>query len=153
MHRRTLVFEGFLAEIAKIEEFAGADKVRFGRKRAIPQELLPAITLTWADAGERSETRPTSGPLGEDGYDRRLSLSVIVHLRDADPELEFDRICTLVEPAMAASLQLGGEIVEATLSATEFFVDRETGLPLGAGRLVYATHYTTLAGDAATAAA
>jgi hypothetical protein len=152
MHRRSQIFGAVKGKLSAIPEFAAAGKVERGRVRAIPQEMLPAITLTWADAGERSEIRPMANAAGADGYDRRLALSIIVHLRDLDPESEFDRICVEVEKAMGEAVALDGIAIEALLQATEFFVDRETGLPLGVGRLVYATHYTTLAADPEVAA-
>ena len=152
-HVRSRIFEAVKPRLAAIDGFAAPGKVARGRTRAIAQEMLPALTLTWAEQGERSTIRPMAAANGADGYDRSVSISIIVHLRDADPEDEFDRLCVEIERAMGAAVQLDGVVVETTLSATEFFVDRETGLPIGAGRLVYATSYTTLAADPETAAA
>ena len=150
-HLRSAIFAAVKAELAAIPAFSGAGKVARGRTRAIPEELLPAITLTWADDDERATIRPCAGADGSDGYDRDLPISVIVHLRDADPEEEFDRICELVEPRMAGIIKVGGLAIEMTLASTRFFVQRETGLPLMAGRLVYRTSYKTLADPALSA--
>jgi hypothetical protein len=142
-HLRSQIFAAVVAELKLIPEFAAASKVARGRTRAIPQEALPAITVTWADDDERAMIRPCAAPDGSDGYDRDLPISLIVHLRDADPEEEFDRICVLVETRMAGIIKAGGLAIEMTLASSRFFVNRETGLPLMAGRLVYRASYKT----------
>jgi hypothetical protein len=146
-HLRTVIFAAIVAKLVEIETFAADGKVKRGRTRAIPQELLPAITPTWADDDERATVRPSSGQNGEDGYDRTLPISLIVHLRDADPEIEFDRLCVSIEAKMAEAIKLPGASIETVLQSTRFFVDRETGLPLMTGRLVYLATYKTLAAD------
>lgn len=146
-HLRSVIFAAIVEKLQEIPGFAAAGKVKRGRKRAIPQELLPAITPSWADADERATIRPSSGPAGEDGYTRDLPISLIVHLRDDDPEEEFDRICALIEPKMAEVIKIGGVSIETVLQSERFFVDRETGLPLMTGRLVYLASYKTLAAD------
>jgi hypothetical protein len=152
VHRRSQIFDAVKARLAAIPEFSAAGKVERGRTRSIPQETLPALTLTWADQPERATIRPSAGPAGEDGYERELPLSVIVHLRDEQPDDEFDRICAVVEAEMGGAIQLNGSVIEMTLQSTEYFVDRRTGLPLHVGQLVYLTSYTTLAADPETAA-
>lgn len=151
-HLRSAIFVAFKDRLALIDEFSADGKVARGRVRAIPQEMLPALTLSWADDDERTTLRPCAGAEGADGYDRDLPVSIIVHLRDADPEEEFDRICVLIETAMADVLTLDGVTIEALLASTRFFVDRNTGLPLMAGRLVYRVAYKTLAADPTTSA-
>lgn len=152
-HLRTQIFDAVLAALSGIPEFSGSDKVKRGRTRAVPQELLPAISLTWADDDEQATLRPCSGPGGEDGYDRSLPISIIVHLRDPDPESEFDVLCVAIETAMAGVIEIGGVTIETILRSTRFFVNRETGLPLMAGRLVYLAYYKSIAADPQQAAA
>jgi len=108
---------------------------------------LPAIALTWADNDGRATARPFGVVEGDLGYDRDLPLSIIVHLRDSDPEPEFDRIATLVEVVMASAVTLGDLVIEALLVSSRFYVDPQTGLSLGAGRLVYTVSYKSLATD------
>lgn len=146
-HLRTQLFDAVRARLAAIAEFSGDGKVARGRTAPVRAEKLPAITLTWADADERAQARPFSTAAGALGYDRELPVSIIVHLRDADPEPEFDRIAVLIEAAMATDVTLGGAVIEALLVSSRFFVDPQTGLPLGAGRLVYAVSYKTPAAD------
>lgn len=146
-HRRTQIADNRVAALAAIPEFSGEGKVARGRASSIPQERLPALTVTWGEAGESADRRAFAGPAGEDGYDRRLPLSVLVHLRDEDAENEFDRICELVEPVMEADVTLGGLAVELTLQSTRLYIDPRTGLPLGVGSLNYQVFYKTLAAD------
>jgi hypothetical protein len=151
-HLRSRIFAGIVAALAAIPEFAADGKVKRGRTRATPQEMLPALTPTWADQDERAEVRPSSGPNGEVGYDRDLTISVIVHLRSEDPETEFDRLCVPIEAAMAGIIAVAGLTIETVLQSQRFFTDRETGLPLMTGRLVYLVSYKTLAADPTVAA-
>lgn len=150
-HLRSAIFEAVRSRLQAIGEFGGAGKVERGRTRAIPQELLPALSLTWADDDERATLRqgfaPDENAVLVNGYDRVLPISIIVHVRDADPEQEFDRICVLIEKALAADIVLPGLTIEVLLSSSRFFVDRTTGLPLMAGRLVYQCFYKAVADD------
>lgn len=146
-HRRTLVFDGLLALLRQIPDFAAAGKAERGRTDPIVQEALPALTLSWADDEETAAVRPQAAPDGADGYDRVLPVSVIVHLRDADPDTEFDRLAALIEAKLGANMTVGGVAIDVTLQSSRFFVDPQTGLPLCVGRLVYRVHYTTLAAD------
>ncbi len=123
-----------------------------GRKGAIPQEKLPALTVTWADRSETLMVRPSSGPAGEDGHDRSLPLSIVVHLRDDEPEEEFDRICTLIEASMASDITFGGLVIEALLQTEQYFVNPLTGTSLLAGSLNYQIAYKTLAANPEQAA-
>jgi hypothetical protein len=152
-HLRTQIFDAVLAALSGIPEFSGADKVKRGRTRAVPQELLPAMSLTWADDDEQATARPCAGPAGALGYDRVLPLSIIVHLRDAVPEVEFDELCVSIEAAMAGVIEIDGVTIEMLLRSTRFFVQRETGLPLMTGRLVYLAYYKSRAADPQQAAA
>ncbi|MDX3929222.1 MAG: hypothetical protein QHC90_25900 [Shinella sp.] len=142
-HLRSRIFATYRQALAAIPEFSGDGKVARGRAAAIPQEMLPALTLTWAEANEADEIRPFSGPAGEDGYDRLLPLMIIVHLRDDEAEEEFDRICTLIEPVMAAHMVLPGLTVETLMQSQRFYVQPTTGLPLGAGSIAYQVRYKT----------
>lgn len=146
-HLRTQIFGAVEAVLSGIPVFAGPGRVKRGRTRAVPQELLPAISLTWADDDEQATLRPCSGPAGEVGYDRVLPISIIVHLRDAEPEPEFDTLCVAIETAMAGVIEIDGVTIETLLRSTRFFVHRETGLPLMAGRLVYIASYKAIAAD------
>ncbi|WP_457662728.1 hypothetical protein [Sinorhizobium medicae] len=151
-HLRSQIFAAVIARLAAIPEFSAADKVKRGRKGAIPQEKLPALTPTWADRSETLTMRPSSGPSGEDGYDRFLPLSIIVHLRDDEPEEEFDRICTLIEASMASDITFGGLVIEALLQTQQYFVNPQTGISLLAGSLNYQIAYKTLAANPEQAA-
>ncbi len=151
-HRRSQIFEAYRERLAQIPEFSAAGKVVRGRKGPIPQELLPALTLSWADGDERASIRAFAGANGEDGYDRNLPLSVIVHLRDDDPEEEFDAICVLVEAAMGQAIAIDGLTVETILVSSRHFVNQQTGMSLAVGSLTYAATYKTLAADPETAA-
>ncbi|MBC7280035.1 hypothetical protein [Hoeflea sp.] len=146
-HLRSQIFDAIKTVVATIPEFAGEGKVARGRNGPVRAEALPAITLSWADNDERAESRPFSTADGAHGYDRELPLSIIVHLRDEDPDGEFDRIATLIETGMAEDVALGGLAVEALLTSSRLFVDPQTGLALGAGRLVYTVHYKTPGAD------
>jgi hypothetical protein len=146
-HLRSQTFDAYTSRLSAIPMFSAAGKVKWGRAASIPQELLPALTLTWAEASEVATIRPSAGPNGEDGYDRALPLSIIVHLRDNQPEREFDDICTLVEGVMGANIVLAGMTIEALLQSTRFFVDPKTGLALCVGSLTYGVSYKTLAAD------
>lgn len=152
-HVRTLVFDHIKASLSLIPEFQAVGKVARGRTSSIPEAMLPALTLTWAEQPEPATLRPSSGPNGEDGYDRTLPLSIIVHLRDRDPELEFDRICILVEAVMGVNVEVGGLAVEALLYSSRFFVNPTTGISLLAGSLGYQIHYKTIAADPTSLAA
>lgn len=151
-HLRAQLFDAVKAIVAAIPEFSGAGKVARGRDGPVRQESLPAITLTWFDDDERAEARPGSGLANQLGYTRDLRISIIVHLRDASAETEFDRIAELVETAMAGDVTLGGKAIEALLASSRLFVDQTTGVPLGAGRLVYAVSYKALAAAPGTPA-
>jgi len=146
-HHRTQIFDAVKSRLVAIPRFSGADKVVRGRKGAIKQETLPALTLTWADSNEVATVRPFSGPNGEDGYDRSLPLSIVVHLRDEDPELEFDEICVEVESAMGADIKLGGLVIEALLESERHYVNSQTGTSLCAGSINYWIAYKSLAAD------
>ncbi|SOC38985.1 hypothetical protein SAMN05892877_105362 [Rhizobium subbaraonis] len=145
-HRRSLILDAYLARLSAIPEFSAPNKVARGRYAPIPQEFLPALTLTWAEGSETASVRPCSGSNGEDGYDRQLPLSIIVHLRDADADREFDRICVLIEQVMGRAIVID-QVIETTLRSSRLYVDPRTGLPLGAGALNYAVSYKTLAAD------
>jgi hypothetical protein len=151
-HMRARLFDAVKALLAAIPEFSAAGKVARGRTAPLRAEDLPAITLTWADNDERATSRPFATVDGAHGYDRDLPLSIIVHLRDSDPEPEFDRIAVLIEVALAGDVTLGGLAIEALLTSTRFYVDPQTGLALGAGRLVYAVSYKTPAADPSSSA-
>jgi len=84
---------------------------------------------------------------GADGYDRTLPLSIIVHLKDYVPEEEFDRICVLIEVGMVGIIELPGLTIETLLRSTEYFVNRETGISLLAGKLDYSVAYKTVAAN------
>ncbi len=146
-HLRSQIFAAVKTTMAAISEFSDAGKVERGRSGAIPEHLLPALTLTWADRPEPATIRPMATTNGADGYDRTLPLSIIVHLKDLDPEEEFDRICVLIEPAMAGIIELPGLTIEALLRSTEYFVNRETGISLLAGKLDYSVAYKTVAAN------
>lgn len=154
-HVRTRIFDAYKARLSAIPAFAADGQVKRGRIGAIPQELLPALTLTWSDTDEGATLRPCSGPNGEDGYDRDLPLTIVIHLRDGeDVEVAFDDLCILVEAAMGAAIKLpGGLVVEALLTASRHYVNTETGVSLGVGRLAYRIHYKTVAADPETVAA
>ena len=151
-HLRTQIFDAVKARLVAIPTFAEPEKVVRGRKGAIRQEKLPALTLTWSDSSEPASVRPSSGPNGEDGYDRSLPLSIVVHLRDDDPELEFDEICVEVEAAMGSAIQLDGLVIEALLESERHFVNNQTGTSLCAGSINYRIAYKTLAADPQQAA-
>lgn len=151
-HLRSQIFAAVIARLSAIPEFSGVDRVKRGRKGAIPQEKLPALTVTWADGSETLMVRPSSGPAGEDGYDRSLPLSIVMHLRDDEPEEEFDRLCVLVETAMASDITLGGLAIEALLQSEQYFVNPQTGISLLAGSLNYQIAYKTLAANPEQAA-
>ena len=146
-HLRTQAFDAVKAQLVAIPRFSGPDKVVRGRKGAIKQEALPALTLTWSDSNEIASVRPSSGPNGEDGYDRSLPLSIVVHLRDDDPEMEFDEICVEVESAMGAAITLDGLVIEITLESQRHYVNSQTGMSLCAGSINYRIAYKTLAAD------
>jgi len=146
-HRRSVVATEVVTRLSSIPDFAGAGKCARGRAAAVPLELLPALTVTWGEAGEISTRRPMSGPNGEDGYDRTLPLSVVVHLRVNDPEGEFDRICSLIEAKMEADVSLDGITIDLDLQSTRLFVDPRTGIPMSVGSLLYSIRYKTLATD------
>lgn len=146
-HMRAQIFDAVKTVLATIPEFAGAGKVERGRTGPVRAEALPAITLSWADNDERAESRPFSTAAGGHGYDRELPMSIIVHLRNEDPDTEFDRIAVLIEVKMAGAVTLGGLAIETLLTSSRLFVDPQTGLALGAGRLIYAVHYKTPGAD------
>lgn len=146
-HLRTRIFDAVKARLIAIPRFSGPDKVVRGRKGAIRQETLPALTPTWSDSNEIASVRPSSGPNGEDGYGRSLPLSIVVHLRDEDPELEFDEICVEVESAMGAAIELDGLVIEVLLESERHYVNSQTGTSLCAGSINYRIAYKTLAAD------
>lgn len=151
-HLRSRIFEAYRARLAEIPDFSAVGKVMRGREGPIPQEKLPAVTLSWADGEERATIRAFAGANGEDGYDRDLPLSVIVHLRDDDPEEEFDALCVPIEAAMGGAVKLDGLTVETTLVSSRHYVNHQTGLSLCVGSLTYSARYKTLAADPETAA-
>lgn len=151
-HLRSQIFAAVKAQLSTIPEFSGAGKVERGRPGRIPEEMLPALTLSWADRPEPATVRPSATMDGADGYDRTLPLSIIVHLKELNPDDEFDRICTFVEVKMAAIIELPGLTIQATLRSTEYFINRETGMSLLAGSLDYPVEYKTVAADPTIAA-
>lgn len=153
MHYRSRIFAAVAARLAAIPEFSEAGKVKRGRNAPIPQEALPALTPTWAEGSESTTLRPCAGPNGEDGYDRVLPLTIVVHLRDDDADVEFDRIALLIEAALGADVTLGGLVVQMLQTSSRLYIDPRTGLPLGAGAINYQVFYKTVASDPATAAA
>lgn len=146
-HLRSQIFAAVKAKLVTIPEFSGDGKVARGRVARIPEELLPALTLTWADRAEPVVMRPSSAADGGDGYDRNLPLSVIAHLKDVDPEGEFDRIAVLVETAMADIIEMPGLAVECLLQSSQFFVNPLTGISLLTGSLGYQVFYKTVAAN------
>lgn len=151
-HLRSRIFAAYRERLAGIPGFSAEGKVVRGRRGPIPQEKLPALTLSWADGEERATIRAFAGANGEDGYDRDLPLSIIVHLRDDDPEEEFDALCVLIEAAMGVAVQIPGLTVETTLVSSRHYVNHQTGLSLLVGSLTYSARYKTLAADPETAA-
>ena len=151
-HLRTQIFAAYRDQLAAIPGFSEQGKVARGRKGPIPEGKLPALTLSWADGEERATIRAFAGANGEDGYDRDLPFTVIVHLRDDDPEEEFDALCVLIEAAMGAAVQLPGLTIETTLVSSRHYVNHQTGLSLLVGSLTYSARYKTLAADPETAA-
>lgn len=151
-HLRSQIFGAVKTALASIAEFSDEGKVERGRSGSIPEHLLPALTLTWADRPEPATIRPMATTDGADGYDRALPLSIIVHLKDIDPEEEFDRICIMVEAKMAEIIELPGLTIEILLRSTEYFVNRETGISLLAGKLEYSVAYKTVAANPEIAA-
>lgn len=151
-HLRSQIFSAVKDVLSAVDAFSAPGKVARGRAEAVREDLLPALTLTWADRAEGSTIRPFATEAGADGYDRSLPLAIVVHLADADPEEAFDTICVLVEKAMGQAITLGGKAIECTLASEQFFVNRETGLPLLGGSINYLVTYKTVAGDPETAA-
>lgn len=151
-HLRSQIFAAVKDLLTAIDEFSAPGKVERGRTSAVREGLLPALTLTWADRAEGATIRPFATEQGADGYDRSLPLAIVVHLADADPEEAFDAICVLVEAAMGQAITLGGKAIECTLASEQFFVNRETGLPLLGGSINYLVAYKTVAGDPETSA-
>ncbi len=151
-HLRTQIFDAVISRLVVIPDFAAPEKVRRSRKEAIKQELLPALTVTWAEGAELANLRPCSGPNGEDGYDRILPISIVVHLRDNEPEEEFDRLCVLIEAAMGSAITLDGLVIEALLETQRYYVNPQTGISLLAGTLNYRIDYKALAADPQQAA-
>jgi hypothetical protein len=153
VHRRKLIFDRLVGMLSAIEGFEDVGKVKRGRNAAVPQELLPALTPTWADGSETMTLRPCAGPSGEDGYDRVLPISVVVHLRADDADEEFDRIALLVEKAFGSDIKLSGFAVEVLQTSSRLFIDPRTGLSLGAGSINFQVFYKTVANDPSIAAA
>lgn len=153
MHFRSRILADIVARLAAIPGFSEPGKVRRGRNGPIPQESLPALTPTWAEGSETTTIRPCAGPNGEDGYDRVLPVSIIVHLRDDDADEEFDRLALLIETAMGEAMTLGGLVVQVLQTSSRLYIDPRTGLSLGAGAINFDVYYKTVAHDPATAAA
>lgn len=152
-HPRKLIFDRIVQTLSALEGFEDDGKVKRGRNAAVPQELLPALTPTWAEGSETTTLRPCSGPAGEDGYDRVLPISIVVHLRADDADDEFDRIAVLIERAMGSDIKLGGLVIEVLQTSSRMFIDPRTGLSLGAGVINYQVFYKTVAKDPELAAA
>ncbi|SOC47092.1 hypothetical protein SAMN05892877_1275 [Rhizobium subbaraonis] len=152
LHLRSRIFDFYRDRLAAIPGFEVAGKVKRGRSGPIPQEMLPALTLSWADGEERATIRAFAGPDGEDGYDRNLPLSIILHLRNDDPEEEFDELCVAIEAAMGAAVKAPGLNIETVLMSSRHYVNHQTGLSLCVGSLTYSVSYKTLASDPTTAA-
>lgn len=151
-HLRSQIFAAIVARLSAIPEFSAAGKVVRGRTEGVRENLLPALTPTWADRAEPATIRPFATEEGTDGYDRALPIAIITHLANVDPEEEFDRICVLVEGTMGEAITLGGLVIECTLTSEQFFVSLETGLPLLAGSINYLVTYKTVAGNPEIAA-
>lgn len=151
-HLRSRIFDFYRDRLAAIPGFEADGKVKRGRSGPIPQETLPALTLSWADSDERATIRAFAGPLGEDGYDRDLPLSVIVHLRDDDPEVNFDELCVAIEAAMGTAVKADGLNIETVLMSTRLYVNHQTGMSLCVGSLTYSVSYKTLGSDPTIAA-
>ncbi len=147
-HMRTQIFDALLARLSAIPEFSGAGKVKRARTEAIRESLLPALTATWSEKQETATIRPCVGPNGEDGYDRRLPIDIIVHFKAEDPDIEFDRLAVAIEAALGAAIKLDGLVIEMVLDESRHYVDRATGISLGIGALTYVVDYVTLAGNA-----
>ena len=152
-HRRSLIFARVVQLLKAIEGFEGDGKVVRGRNAAVPQELLPALTPTWAEGNETTTLRPCSGPSGEDGYDRVLPISIVVHLRTDDADEEFDRIALSIEKTLGSNSNLDGLVVEVLQTSSRLFIDPRTGLSLGAGSINFQVFYKTVANNPEIAAA
>ncbi len=151
-HLRSQIFAAIVERLSTIPEFSTPGKVVRGRTEKVREDFLPALTPTWADRAEGITIRPFATEEGGDGYDRTLPVAIITHLADRDPEEEFDRICVLIEGAMGQPILLGDLAIECTLASEQFFVSRETGLPLLAGSINYLVAYKTVAGNPEIAA-
>lgn len=153
VHLRRQLFDRVKQLLVAIDGFDTPGKVARGRTSPVRQETLPAITLTWADNDESLERRQTV-VLAEiaDGYDRSLDISIILHLRDTDPETAFDDHCLAIEHAMAADPTLNDLAVDCTLVSQRLFVDNKTGISLACGRLVYRIQYLTASANVAAVA-
>lgn len=141
VHLRTQIADAVVAVLAGLDGFTEAGKVDYGAGHTVRQEKLPQLRVSWAADPEAAAVRPFAAADGSFGYDRSLVLGVFVHLRNADPEREFDALAALIEPAMAADETLGGLAVECLLEASQLFTNAETGVPLGIGRLDYRISY------------
>lgn len=151
-HYRTRIFNAVLSRLSTISGFESAGKVSRGRGAAIPERLLPAITATWSERQETVTVRPCADLNGEDGYDRRLPIDLIMHFQHRDPDVEFDRLAVLIEKALGSAIKLDGLVIELTLSECRHYIDRTTGISMGVGALTYIADYKTVASDPETAA-
>lgn len=149
MHYRTRILQEIETRLRDIDGFASAGKVERWRTKDIPEERLPALTVTWADADERAISRPGAGPDNSLAYYRELPVSIVVHLRASNPDDIFDETALAIEAILADDETLGGLVIDTLLTSSRLYVDPQTGLPLGAGRLVYMVTYSSVAANPA----
>lgn len=140
-HLRSQIFDKIVTSLREISEFSAAGKVERTRRSVVPDHALPAITVTWADDDEQSGFRPFSNTDGGVGYDRSIPVSIIVHMQSGGMDVDFDVYAEEIEKRMAADATLSGLAVEVELISSRYFVDRQTGVPMHAGRLIYRVHY------------
>ncbi|MGV0817123.1 hypothetical protein [Martelella sp. AMO21009] len=151
-HYRTRIFNAITARLSSIPDFSGVGHVSRARTAALTVKQLPAITATWSERQETVTMRPCADLNGEDGYDRRLPIDLIVHFQHRDPDVEFDRLAVLIEKALGAAIKLDGLVIELTLSECRHYIDRATGISMGVGALTYIADYKTVASDPEAAA-
>ena len=146
-HLRQQILDAIRSDLAPAALATGAIVTPM-RVSAVPEEDLPSFTVLYTSDQASPDGVVFDAGTGNDltRYTHRLTVNVVIHFRGRkDPSREFDRLAEAIERALPPS-DLGGLAIDMLLVATDHFIDPQTALSLGAGRMVFEVTYRTFAG-------
>lgn len=147
VHVRQQILDEFRARLTTVATEVGGN-VSPMRTGSVPEEDMPGFTVLYTNDTSDPDGVVFDDVTGEEltRYNHNLTVNIVLHFKGRkDPSREFDALAERVEVALPPST-LGGLAIDVLLTATDHFIDPQTALSLGAGRMVFAVRYRTFAG-------